>query len=181
MELWRIGPDDCFEDVANLLAYVIPNDRDIVYLCIGSANIVGDTYGPRVGSHLFRSGFRNVYGTMKNPVNAKNIHYVWEIICRRYIDPYVIAIDACVSDSPGHNMTLRGGAQKLRPGSGVGKNLGTYGDLSIEATVTNSPECNLDFVTWRLQGVPEEDVQKLALITYKLIEQAVVKGVSHVV
>ena len=70
-------------------------NRDIVILCIGSDRATGDSLGPMVGHQLARiqKNF-HLYGTLKNPVHAKNLEDALTFIELNHKNPFIIAIDA---------------------------------------------------------------------------------------
>lgn len=110
------------------------NVDDVVFVCIGTDRSTGDSFGPLVGTFLKEVGYTNVYGTLHDPVHALNLEETMQNLPK---DKFVIGIDAClgrmknvgkiiVSDKP------------VKPGSGVGKDLGEVGDISITGIVNIS-------------------------------------------
>lgn len=65
-----------------------------IFLCIGSSNIVGDSFGPKIGSILVQNGIKNVYGTINNSVNSKNLNKTIKFIKKTHKNAFIIAIDA---------------------------------------------------------------------------------------
>lgn len=112
----------------------VPNNLtvdDVVFLCIGTDRSTGDSLAPMVGLMLEQAGYTNVVGTIHDPVHAMNLSQRWEEIPK---DKVVIAIDACLSTfSKVGLITFYEGS--LKPGSGVKKELGEYGDYSIKGMV----------------------------------------------
>lgn len=52
-------------------------NKHLVILCIGSDRVIGDCLGPLVGhklSSLLKSSDISIYGTLNNPVHAKNLN-----------------------------------------------------------------------------------------------------------
>lgn len=113
--------------------------QPLIFLCIGSDRATGDSLGPIVGHRLLQRRFRFVYiyGTLENPVHAKNLTEVLRMIYSTYTNPYIIAIDASLGKSShiGY-FTLAQGA--LKPGAGVGKDLPDVGNLYITGIVNLS-------------------------------------------
>lgn len=117
--------------------------RDIVFVCIGSDRATGDCLGPIIGRKLSRyhnqESKRNfhVYGTLENPVHAKNLEAAIHHIHFHHPDAIIIAIDASLGivEHIGY-VTLGEGA--LCPGSGVAKELPEIGDLFITGIVNLS-------------------------------------------
>ena len=67
------------EELASLFSYCIQKDgrmfRELVFLCIGSDRITGDSLGPLIGYQLspYCSRIFHVYGTLDDPVHALNL------------------------------------------------------------------------------------------------------------
>lgn len=116
------------------------SDRNLVILCIGSDRVIGDCLGPLVG-HKLSSLFKNyeipVYGTLNNPVHAKNLNTTIKKIRASIQNPYIIALDSSLgTNSHVGCVTLGKGA--LHPGIGTGKNLPLVGDVFITGIVNES-------------------------------------------
>ncbi len=116
------------------------NDRykEIVFVCIGTDRSTGDSLGPLVGyklsSILKKYSNVHVFGTLDNPVHAKNIDDIITQIYSQCYNPFVIAIDACLGkmERVGY-VTVREGS--LKPGAGVNKDLPHVGDIHITGIV----------------------------------------------
>ena len=108
-----------------------PN-QELIILCIGTDRSTGDSLGPITGTKLIERGIDPdmVYGTLDNPVHAVNLHDTIQTISRKYQDPFIIAIDACLgrSESVGFISIKEG---PLQPGTGVNKDLPAVGDLQV--------------------------------------------------
>lgn len=122
--------------VYNLSKYIYQfyTDKTII-VCIGTDKCIGDCLGPLVGTFLTKSSFSYpVIGTLESPAHAVNLDGVIKDINRRYNDPFIIAIDACLghSDFIGDIQVKLG---PVHPGKGVGKALPNVGDISIIGVV----------------------------------------------
>ena len=110
--------------------------QEIVVICIGTDRSTGDSLGPLVGTKLEekRCTAFSVYGTLKDPVHAKNLEEVLVQVKRKHEDPFILAIDACLgrSSSVGY-MTVAEGP--VRPGAAVNKQLPFVGDMHITGIV----------------------------------------------
>ena len=110
--------------------------RPAVILCIGTDRSTGDALGPLIGTHLSRLDLPklNVYGTLDEPVHATNLQENIQFIQQLYVNPFIIAIDACLGrmDSIGC-ITLANGP--LKPGAGVHKKLPEVGEVHITGIV----------------------------------------------
>ena len=115
------------------------NFRELVFVCIGSDRITGDSLGPLVGHSLSRQGLSSayVYGTLSNPVHALNLRETIEEINLRYPDSLVIAVDASLGTRK-HTGCLTISRGALEPGLGVKKKLPPVGDISITGIVNSA-------------------------------------------
>lgn len=113
--------------------------RPIVFLCIGSDRATGDCLGPIIGYKLSNQPFFKhiIYGTLKNPVHAKNLEETIRSIYDTYKDPCIIAIDASLGKS-NHVGYITVGEGSLKPGAGVDKDLPHVGDIFITGIVNFS-------------------------------------------
>ena len=106
---------------------------DTVFVCIGSANVQFDTFGPLCGTFLKKKGVP-YYGDMTNPVNGVNMYdRLSEIYGRDGIkNENIIAIDACLTDNENkiNNIGYRPNAG-IDPAKGVGGKFPTVGNKSI--------------------------------------------------
>jgi putative sporulation protein YyaC len=109
---------------------------EIVILCIGTDRSTGDCLGPLVGHKLRLIRYRNVfvYGTLDNPVHAKNLDEVISNIYREHKNPFIISVDACLGKAERVGC-ISIGYGPLRPGAGVNKNLKEVGDMHITGVV----------------------------------------------
>ena len=112
--------------------------RDLVFLCIGSDRSTGDALGPLVGYKLSKSllSYDNIhiYGTLNEPVHAKNLENNIELIYSNHKNPFIIAIDACLGRI-GRVGYISIGEGPLSPGAGVNRNLPPVGDIHIMGVV----------------------------------------------
>lgn len=108
-----------------------PHHSHIVLLCIGTDRITGDSLGPFVGDKLKGALFCPVYGTIHNPVHAKNLSHALSAINRRGT-PLIIAVDAALGSHTDHITVADEG---VRPGTAIGKTLPLAGSISITGIV----------------------------------------------
>ncbi|KHD34504.1 sporulation protein [Clostridium acetobutylicum] len=147
-------------------------NRDIVFLCIGTDRSTGDSLGPMVGYKLTKFHKNNliVFGTLQEPVHAKNLCNTMDIIKTKYENPFIIAIDACLgSTKTVGNIVIQN--TPLSPGSAMNKSLPTVGDLSITGIVNVSGP--FDFMV--LQSTRLYSVLKLADIISRGIHLSIIK------
>ena len=114
------------------------SNREPVIVCIGSDRATGDSLGPIVG-HLLAMHQKNfhLYGTLENPVHAKNLEDALAFIHSNHKNPVIIAIDASLGIAE-HVGYITVGEGSLSPGVGVSKNLPSVGDLFITGIVNLS-------------------------------------------
>lgn len=127
-------------ELENILSKTISSINDIVIFCIGTDRSTGDCLGPLVGDKLSKLRLQqriNVFGTLKEPVHAKNIISYTEKVHNSFKNPYIIAIDASLgkNENIGKINLITG---PIFPGSGVNKNLTPIGDISITGIVNIS-------------------------------------------
>lgn len=109
--------------------------RRPVILCVGSDRVTGDCIGPLVG-HLLKTRYdvqTFVYGGLDSPVHALNLTQTVAFIAARHPEPLLV-IDSSVG-AENDIGTIRLFSGGVRPGSALGKNLGSIGDVGITATV----------------------------------------------
>ena len=110
---------------------IVPQGRPLYWLCIGTDRSTGDSFGPLVGTMLKEHGVPNVFGCLDEPVHAMNLE---EIHFSLPDNAFIVAIDACLGQaaSVGRINVVAG---PTKPGAGVGKDIGQYGDASIHGIV----------------------------------------------
>ena len=117
--------------------------KELVLLCIGSDRATGDCLGPIIGYKLSRLQYPGffVYGTLADPVHAKNLKETIQKI--RQLHPFatVVAIDASLGSSR-HIGCITLGEGSLCPGIGVNKALPSVGDIFITGIVNISGALN---------------------------------------
>lgn len=116
--------------------FISTRKRPAVILCIGTDRSTGDSLGPLIGTHLSRLNLPqlHVYGTLDEPVHATNLGQTIEFIQQSFVNPFIIAIDACLGriDSIGCIILADG---PLKPGAGVHKQLPEVGEAHLTGIV----------------------------------------------
>ncbi|MGM8215789.1 spore protease YyaC [Bacillaceae bacterium W0354] len=118
-----------------LLNYV-RESSEIIILCIGTDRCTGDSLGPLVGTYL-TSRYINrlhIYGTVEDPVHARNLEETLAIIHQKHEKPFIIAVDAALSSLEKVN-SIDVGVGSLTPGAALNKDLNPVGDLYIKGIV----------------------------------------------
>ena len=77
---------------------IVKENRNIIFLCIGTDRSTGDSLGPLIGYKLRYLKKKNfyIYGTLLNPIHAKNLGIILDRIDENFTDPFIIAIDSCL-------------------------------------------------------------------------------------
>ena len=92
---------------SRLLGQLTKPEQTLIFLCIGSDRATGDSLGPIVGHKLkLQQSLHSylVYGTLEEPVHAKNLETTMELIHRRHKNPFIIAIDASLGKRRPHRL-----------------------------------------------------------------------------
>ena len=126
--------------------------EDIVFLCIGTDKITGDSLGPYIGTQLKKRGLC-VYGCIGDTVNATNLTAAAVRIYREHKHPFIVAVDACLGRKE-HVGYASLSTEKLKAGAGVNKALLPVGNIAVTGIVT---EFGTDSFT-RLMNVPAEKI-----------------------
>lgn len=118
------------------LSQLYTNPAPLIILCIGTDRSTGDSLGPLVGTKLQNMDLQTavIYGTLDEPVHAVNLQDTIDLINSKYIQPFILAIDACLgrSESVGYIRIKEG---PLQPGTGVNKDLPNIGNIQIVGIV----------------------------------------------
>lgn len=113
----------------------------LIFLCIGTDRITGDSFGPLVGyklKYLFREEQNiEVIGSLDNIVCAHNISDTINNINNAYNEYFLIAIDAALSNKNkiGKIVVSNSG---MNVGSGVNRRNIYVGDMSIKGIVSKN-------------------------------------------
>ena len=155
------------KDFGGIFVKQYSKDKDIIFLCVGTDRVIGDSLGPMVGYKIKNNISKgHVIGTLEDVIVALNIVDIIEKIHREYNNPFIIVIDSCVSNyNRIGDIVVKRGSMKI--GEGLNKNLISVGNMHIKGIVANSEE--LDFMT--LQNMRISTIMKMAdIISKGLIE-----------
>lgn len=110
--------------------------RSVVFVCIGTDRSTGDSLGPLIGYKIANLKHKGVYvyGTLENPVHAKNLEEIMKRISTDCKAPFIVAIDACLGRMD-HVGYIGIGEGPIKPGSGVNKELAPVGDMFVTGIV----------------------------------------------
>lgn len=131
--IWRDMP---LNHLKQKFLSMIPHHKPVLFVCIGTDRVSGDSLGPLVGTELEKMGY-DVLGTLENPVHGKNLHEIPQFIKKKYRHHFIVAIDACLGpkEDIGEVRIYKG---PLRPGAGVNKLLPPIGHMHIVGIVNYS-------------------------------------------
>ncbi|MBP3889300.1 MAG: spore protease YyaC [Cellulosilyticum sp.] len=133
------------EHLSKYLTTYLPRHNDeLVIVCIGTDRATGDSLGPLVGYKLHELPYKKVtvYGTLDEPVHAKNLEDTLLTILKRHPCALVMAIDACLGAAQNVGcLTL--GEGSIKPGAGVDKELPPVGHFHITGIVNFSSLMNM--------------------------------------
>src|SRR5690625_5052367 len=119
-----------------LISWLPKQPKEYVVVCVGTDRSTWDALGPLRGTLFSESNPKHmsVYGTLHEPIHAKNLKDKLKTIQDRYHDPFIIAVDACLgkSSSVGHIIANKG---PLKPGAALNKSLPQLGDVHITGVV----------------------------------------------
>ncbi len=138
---------DNSEEISKTVNLLYDTDKPVI-ICIGSDLVVGDSLGPIVGSSLVKqlNGKAYVYGTLSNPVTAKEIHTLRDNVSKLHPFSKTLVIDAAVGNTEeiGYLKINKSG---IKPGLGVNKDLPALGDVSIIGVVSDKDNSPLNYTT----------------------------------
>ena len=144
------------------------NFTEIVFVCIGTPKINGDAFGPLVGSLVKDFGSKvQIYGNTYNPIMALNVYNRMDTIYKKHPRAFIVGLDACIDSDK--NM-IKIAYDSFKPGTGVDKQLGEYGDVTIVLSVGKSNNNNMSNATF-LRTVELSDVYSAAVKVAKLISR----------
>lgn len=143
----------------NELQPIMEFHRPIIFFCIGTDRSTGDSLGPLVGYKLkyFSKNNFHIYGTLENPIHAKNIVNILDEIKSKFQNPYIVAIDSCLGSINNIGKVFID-KKPLLPGLALNKGLPAVGDMSITGIVNVSG--NFEFLV--LQNTRLNTVMNLA-------------------
>lgn len=155
---------------------ILAQNRPIVFVCIGTDRSTGDSLGPLVGYKLKYLSKNNIhiYGTLENPIHAKNMVEILTKIKSSFINPYIVAIDSCLGTLSNIGKVF---IQKkpLSPGLALNKQLPTVGEMSITGIVNISG--NFEFLV--LQNTRLYTVMNLADVISRGISYFIIKSLDN--
>lgn len=135
--------------------------KETVFLCIGTDRVIGDSIGPITGS-LLKNKFcdMRVYGDLNNNLTFENIENKINEINLKFKNPYIVAIDAALSDENNIGKIFVD-ETGINIGKGLNKNQNKIGDIGVKVVVGKDyNDKELNFKT--LQNVSLSKIIKLS-------------------
>ena len=119
--------------------YINGNYSNLIFLCIGTNKIVGDSVGPIIGNNLksIENEYMQIYGTLDNTLNFINAKQTIEKIYNNFEKPFLITIDAALSKTSNiGDIVLSEGYIKI--GKALQKSICFYSNINIKCVVGRS-------------------------------------------
>lgn len=138
-------------------------DKQIVFLCIGTKNVVGDTLGPAVGEKLMQTNLKNniiIKGNFSEPLHYLNIQENLMNLNKTYNNLYTIIVDASLY-SKAYIGKIVFSKNKITLGDAFNKNKYKIGDFAIKGIVGEDYKSTLKNMKV-LETVPKQLIQKMS-------------------
>ena len=129
-----------------------------IFICIGTKNLIADSFGPRVGEKLLvdlkQYPWIEIYGTMKKPVHFKNARNFLQMLENK--EPkHVILIDSAFGkqENIGNTYVNFGG---MEIGKALGKSFYFPAHLNMKTVIGNQnhiPKWTEQQIDWLAQKV----------------------------
>ena len=140
-------------------------DSEVIFFCIGTDRVIGDSLGPIIGSLLVdRFGKDRVYGDLYNNVTYENIEDKINEIKSKNKNPYIVAVDAALSTN--ENIGKIFVDDGINFGNSLGRSFNKIGDVGVKVVVGkdyNDPELNFNC----LQNIPLSKILNLSKKTFE--------------
>ena len=144
--------------------------KNILFLCIGNSNIIGDSLGPLIGSFLkyynnvTEDAKLDVQGTMEEPIGYKKINNIF--MEQEYSN--IIIIDSALGNEKNIGKILIDNSS-LYAGKGVNRGKEIYGDIVIRGIVAKN------------HNDVQENIRELSKVKSNIIEEMASKIVTTII
>lgn len=150
---------------------------EIVFLCIGTDRIIGDAFGPLVGSKLeerlekYNIFNISIYGTLQKNISYKNVLEILSRIKEQHPQSCIVVIDAALAQEEkiGKIFVTK---EKMLLGKGLNKAKIAIGDISIKAVVGKN---------YKLAKYNFSSLQNISLNSVIQLAEIVADGIYDVV
>ena len=141
------------------------NFSHIIFLCIGTEKIIGDSVGPIIGSNLkkLENEYIKVYGTCGKNLDFSNAKNIIEQVYKKYSNPFIITIDAALSKEK-RTGEIYIGEGFMKIGTALEKSITFYSNINIKCVVGKYNSLNQKENVNILNNVIKEKVYSLAEI-----------------
>lgn len=153
--------------------------KEIIFLCIGTDRIIGDCFGPLVGTKLeeklAQTNIFNIqiYGTLNNNITYSNIYETLNKIYKENDKPYIIVIDAALSSKEDIGKIYINNGKTIL-GKGLNKTKIEVGNMSLKAVVGKDYKIpTYNFII--LQNVSLKTVINLSDLVSESIKEVILK------
>ena len=150
---------------------------EIIFLCVGTDRIIGDCFGPLVGSKLkakleqYNIFNIFIYGTLKENLCYTNIQDIVKLIEKEHKNACIVVIDAALSKKEriGKIFVDRG---KTILGNGLNKKRVEVGSISIKAVVGKD---------YKIPNYNFTSLQNISLNVVVTLSNIVAEGICEVI
>lgn len=172
LRIAHTDPFLCRKMSEKIISWLPSTPREYVVLCIGTDRSTGDSLGPLTGAYFseMKPKYLTVYGTLQDPVHAKNLHNYIHRIHEQHTNPYVIAIDACLGKSTSVGC-ISAGIGSLKPGAALNKPLPAIGDIHITGIVNISGFMDYAILQNTRLAIVVDMARKIAMILEMIDQQ----------
>lgn len=147
------------------------NKKEIIIFNVGTNKIIGDSYGPLLGSMLKDTNCKiKTYGTLNNPIHALNLNKISKKVLKKHKDAFVIAIDVSATRYEEDLKKISISQRSINPGAALGKDLNSIGDISIVYYALKADNNEIDLMNC-MRGIRLKEIYNAARETYKIIEE----------
>ena len=151
---------------------VYPNKKELLFLGIGSNQIIGDCFGPLVGTYLqlLTKKHSNIHvkGTMKYPITKRDIYKL-----KNENNLEIVAIDSAMIDGK-NTGDIYVTKSPIVLGEAVGMFPLKIGNYTIKASLAINTKCKRKNIE-QLKKVPKHKVTELAYIVANGIYEVIDK------
>ena len=137
----------------------------IIFLCIGTEKIIGDSVGPIIGSNIknLENEYIKVYGICGKNLDFSNAKNIIEKVYKKYSNPFIITIDAALSKEKRVG-EIHIGKGFMKIGTALEKSITFYSNINIKCVVGKYNSLNQKENINILNNVVKERVYSLAEI-----------------
>ena len=156
-------------------SYIDEAYSNLIFLCIGTNKVVGDSIGPIVGNSLkcMENDFVQIYGTIENTLNFRNAKEIIERLQVDSMNPFFVTIDAALSSRKRvGEIILNKGYIKI--GKALEKSICFYSNINIKCIVGRNMERVAENIL-ELKRANQNEIYKMSKIVSSGIENVLKK------